>query len=296
MSSEQDKMVGANPDDALRQEFFGHRHLTDINPAGHSLRQDLREILLYRDLLALLIQRDVSIRYKQSAVGIAWAVLQPLVLMVIFTIVFRYFAGFRSDGYPYPLFVLCALLPWQYFARALSSTSDSLVSSASLVTKVYFPRLILPISKTISGLVDFAIGLVLLVVVLAWYRVVPGWELLLLPVFIAIAMLAAFAIGLWFTALNVRYRDIGLVVPFIIQIWMYGSPIAYSVQLVPEHWRWIYSINPMVGVSEGFRWALLGKAPPNPEPMAISLLIVLLMLVGGMSYFRRTEKTFADVI
>jgi lipopolysaccharide transport system permease protein len=279
-----------------RQEYFGHRHVIEISQAGRSLRNDLGEIWLYRDLLTLLIRRDVSIRYKQSAIGIAWTVVQPVVLMTIFTVVFGRFAKLPSEGYPYPLFILCALLPWLYFARSLSGASDSMVSSASLVTKVYFPRLILPISKTVSGLVDFAISFVLLVGVLAWYRVMPGWEFVLLPVFIGIAMLTAFAVGLWLTALNVRYRDIGLIVPFIVQIWMYASPIAYSTTLVPEHWRWVYSLNPMVGVVEGFRWALLGKSPPDPGAMLLSLLIVVLLLVGGLVFFRRTERSFADII
>jgi lipopolysaccharide transport system permease protein len=282
--------------DTARQEHFGHRHVTEISQSGRSLASDLREIWLYRDLLALLIRRDISVRYKQSTIGIAWAVVQPLVLMTIFSIVFGRFAKLPSEGYPYPLFILCALLPWLYFSRSLTGASDSMVASASLVTKVYFPRLILPISKTVSGLVDFAIALVLLAGALAWYRVMPGWELLLLPVFIGIAMLSAFAIGLWLTALNVRYRDIGLIVPFIVQIWMYASPIAYSTTLVPAHWRWIYSLNPMVGVAEGFRWALLGKAPPDSGPMFLSLLIVVLMLFAGLVFFRHTERSFADII
>jgi lipopolysaccharide transport system permease protein len=282
--------------DNLRKDYFGHGHLTEISAAGRSLRGDLREIWAYRDLLALLVRRDVTIRYKQSAVGIGWAVVQPLVLMAIFSVVFGRFARLPSDGFPYPLFTLCALVPWLYFARSLTGTSDSLVGSAHLVTKVYFPRLILPLSKTLSGLVDFAVAFGLLVLLLAWYRVVPGWGLLLLPAFAAIAMLTALGVGLWLTALNVKYRDIGVLVPFLAQIWMYASPIAYSTALVPKQWLWLYSLNPMVGVVEGFRWALLGKAPPDAGPMLLSLLIVLLMFAGGLAFFRRTEHTFADVI
>jgi lipopolysaccharide transport system permease protein len=283
-------------DESSREEYFGHRHVIEISRTGRSLRNDVREIWMYRDLLVLLIRRDISIRYKQSAIGVAWAVVQPLVLMTIFAVVFGRFAKLPSEGYPYPLFVLCALLPWLYFARSLSGSSDSLVNSASLVTKVYFPRLILPISKTVSGLVDFAIALVLLAGVLTWYGVMPGWELALLPVFILIAMLTALAVGLWLTALNVKYRDIGLIVPFIVQIWMYASPIAYSTTLVPERWRWAYSLNPMVGVVEGFRWALLGKASPDPVPMLLSLGVIVMLLIGGVAFFRRTESTFADII
>lgn len=281
---------------SAHDEFFGHEHLTEIGSGGRSLRSELREIWAYRDLLSLLIKRDISIRYKQSAIGIAWAVVQPVVLMAIFAVVFGHFAKLPSDGVPYPLFTLSALLPWLYFSKSLTGASDSLVGSAHLVSKVYFPRLILPISKTISGLVDFAVAFVILVLLLAWYRVTPGFALLLLPVFVAIAMVTAFAFGLWLTALNVRYRDVGILVPFVTQIWMYASPIAYSTSLVPEHWRWVYSLNPIVGVVEGFRWALLGKAPPQAEPMLISLAIVLLLLVGGLAYFRRTERSFADII
>jgi lipopolysaccharide transport system permease protein len=283
-------------DDASRREFFGHGHVTEISRAGRPLMQDLRELYMYRDLLVLLVRRDISLRYKQSALGIAWAVIQPAVLVALFTIVFGMFARLPSDGVPYPLFALSALLPWLYFAKSLSGASESLVSSSNLVSKVYFPRLILPISKTLSGLVDFAISFGLLVLVLLWYRVMPGWPLLLLPLFVAGAMLTAFAVGVWMTALNVRYRDIGLLVPFVVQIWMYASPIAYSVSLIPAKWRWIYSLNPIVGVVEGFRWALFGKAPPDPGPMALSFLIVLLLLLSGLAYFRRTERDFADII
>ena len=277
-------------------EFFGHAHLTEIGSGSRGLRSELREIWAYRDLLTLLIRRDISLRYRQSAIGIAWAVVQPVVLMAIFAVVFGHFAKLPSDGVPYPLFVLSALLPWLYFSKSLTGASDSLVGSAHLVSKVYFPRLILPISKTVSGLVDFAIAFVILALLLVWYGVAPGSALLLLPVFVAIAMLTAFSLGLWLTALNVKYRDVGILVPFITQVWMYASPIAYSTSLVPEQWRWIYSLNPIVGVVEGFRWALLDKAPPQIAPMLVSLSIVLLLLVGGMAYFRRTERDFADII
>ena len=282
--------------DAGRREFFGHGHVTEISREGRPLMADLAELWMYRDLLFLLIRRDIGVRYKQSALGVLWAVIQPLVLMLLFSVVFGRFAGLPSDGAPYPLFVLSGLLPWLYFSKALSGASDSLVSSSNLVTKVYFPRLILPISKTVSGLVDFAISFGLLLLALAWYRVVPGWQLLLLPLFLCGAMITAFAVGVWMTALNVRYRDIGLLVPFVVQIWMYASPIAYSASLVPEPWRWAYSLNPIFGVVEGFRWALLGKAPPEPWPMALSFLIVMLLLFTGLAYFRRTERDFADII
>jgi lipopolysaccharide transport system permease protein len=289
-------LSGIDRDIDERGEYFGHAHTTEISQAGRSLRADLREIWMYRDLLSLLTWRDISIRYKQSLMGIAWTVIQPLVMMAIFSIVFGRFARLPSDGVPYPLFVLCALVPWLYFARALTGASGSLVGSANLVTKVYFPRLILPLSKTLSGLVDVLVAFGLLACLLGWYRVVPGWPILLLPLFVGVALMTALALGMWLTALNVRYRDIGLIVPFITQVWMYASPIAYSASLVPEKWRWLYSLNPIVGVVEGFRWALLDRAAPEIGPMLLSLAIVLLMFVSGLAYFRHTERSFADVI
>jgi lipopolysaccharide transport system permease protein len=282
--------------EAPKSEYFGHAHVTEITAQGSTLASDLREIWAYRDLLTLMVRRDISIRYKQSALGVAWAVLQPVVPMAIFSLVFGRFAKLPSEGYPYSVFTLAALLPWLYFARALSSTSDSIVNASSLVTKIYFPRLIIPLSKAVSGLVDFGIAFVVLALVMAWYRIVPGIAVLMLPVFIAITTLTAFALGLWLTALNVKYRDIGLLLPFLIQVWMYISPIAYSTTLVPEHLRWLYSLNPIVGIVEGFRWSLLGNTPPAAGPMLLSFGIVLVLLVGGLINFRRTERTFADVI
>jgi lipopolysaccharide transport system permease protein len=283
-------------EESVREEVFGKAHVTEIDSRVRSLRTEMREIWAYRDLLALLIRRDVSVRYKQSVIGIAWAVLQPLALTLIFTIVFGLFAKLPSDGYPYAVFALCGLLPWLYFARALAGASDSIVGASNLVTKVYFPRLIIPMSKTVSGLIDFAISFAILLCLLAWYRIIPGPAIMLLPAFMVIAMLTAFAIGLWLTALNVKFRDVGLLVPFLTQIWMYASPIAYSAALVPERWRWIYSLNPIVCVVEGFRWAILGNAPPAMGPMFLSLATVLLILVTGIVHFRRTERYFADII
>ncbi len=289
-------VLAETPHEATQSEFFGHAHVTEITAKGQSLGSDLREIWAYRDLLSLLVRRDISIRYKQSALGVAWAVLQPVVPMLIFSLVFGRFAKLPSEGYPYSVFTLAALLPWLYFARALSSTSDSIVGASNLVTKIYFPRLIIPLSKAISGLADFGVAFVVLALVMAWYRIVPGPALLMLPVFIVVTTLTAFALGLWLTALNVKYRDIGLLLPFLIQVWMYISPIAYSTTLVPEHLRWLYSLNPIVGVVEGFRWSLLGNTPPDPGPMLLSFGIVLVLLVSGLINFRRTERTFADVI
>jgi lipopolysaccharide transport system permease protein len=270
--------------------------VTTIRPASSWPGIDFRELWDYRELLFILAWRDVSVRYKQSAVGIGWAILQPLLMMIIFTVVFGMFAKLPSEGVPYSIFTFCALLPWNYFARSLSDSSNSLVGSSHLVTKVYFPRLVLPLGKVFAGLVDFAIGFVMLLGMMAWYGIAPGIGMLFLPVFVLVAMLASLGVGLWLTAINVRYRDVVFVVPFLVQLWMFASPVAYSATIVPERYQWIYGLNPMVGVIEGFRWAMLGTSPPQPEVMAMSLLCILVILVSGLFYFRHMEKTFADII
>jgi lipopolysaccharide transport system permease protein len=269
---------------------------TVISPSKGWLSLNLKEVWEYRELLGILAWRDVSVRYKQSIVGIGWAIIQPLMTMIIFTIIFGMFAKLPSDGLPYPIFSYCALLPWTYFARSLGDSSDSLVGSSHLITKVYFPRLILPISKVFSGLIDFAIAFAILLGMMAWYRISPTKGLLALPLFIGIAMLAALGVGTWFTALNVRYRDVKFVVPFLVQFWMYASPVAYSTSIIPEKWQWIYGLNPMVGVIEGFRWAMLGKAAPSITLLLIPSLIIFAILISGLYYFRKMEKTFADII
>lgn len=278
------------------QAQAGLSHKTVITPPEGWLSIDLKEVWAYRELLFLLAWRDVSVRYKQSVVGIGWAVIQPLLMMVIFTIIFGKFAKLPSEGIPYPIFTYCALLPWNYFARSLTDSSNSLVGSSHLVTKVYFPRLVLPLSKVFAGLIDFAIAFVILLVMMAWYRISPTAGIFFLPLFIFIAMLSSLGVGLWLTAINVKYRDVVFVVPFLAQFWMYASPVAYSVTIVPEKWQWVYGINPMVGVVEGFRWAMLGKAAPNLEMIAISTAIVVLILISGLYYFKRMERTFADII
>ena len=272
------------------------KHRTVITPSIGWLSVDLREIWAYRELLWILAWRDVSVRYKQSIVGIGWAIIQPVMTMIIFTIIFGKFAKLPSDGIPYPVFAFCALLPWNYFARSLGDSSDSLVGSSQLITKVYFPRLILPISKVFAGLIDLFIAFIILLGMMVWYRIVPTAGILLLPVFIFVAMLAALGVGFWFTALNVLYRDVKFVVPFLIQFWMYASPVAYSTSLVPDKWKWIYGLNPMVGVIEGFRWALLGKTAPLISMFIIPNFIVFVMLITGLYFFKRMEKTFADII
>jgi lipopolysaccharide transport system permease protein len=283
--------TGAKPEISLSDPVT-----TVISPQGRRFSLDLRELWSYRDLLWLFVWRDISIRYKQSLVGIGWAILQPVALMIVFSIVFGRLADLPSDGSPYPIFTYCALLPWIYFSRSLVGVSDSLISSANLITKIYFPRLILPLSKVFVGLVDFAIALVVLVGMMLWYEIKPHAGVVFLPLFIIVALLTALGVGVWLSALNVKYRDIGLAVPFFVQVWLFASPVAYATSLVPEEWRWAYGLNPMVGVIEGFRWALLGQTAPNISIMVASTAIAGFLLVSGWFYFRKTEREFADVI
>ena len=285
-----------NSKDTLSAAPFEGRRRTVISAATGPTVLNLEEIWAYRELLEILAWRDVSVRYKQSVVGIGWAVIQPLMTMIIFTVIFGMFAKLPSDGLPYPIFTYCALLPWNYFARSLGDSSDSLIGSTHLITKIYFPRLILPLSKVFAGLVDFAIAFIILIGMMVWYGIAPTAGLVCLPLFIAIAMVTAFSFGLWFTALNVKYRDVKFVVPFIIQFWMYASPVAYSMSIIPEKWRWLYAFNPMVGVVEGFRWAVLGKAAPEATTFLIPAAITACVLIGGLYFFKKMETDFADVI
>jgi lipopolysaccharide transport system permease protein len=257
---------------------------------------DLSAVWHYRELLYFLIWRDIKVRYKQTVIGAGWAILQPLLTMVIFSVVFGSFAKIPSDGLPYPIFAYTALLPWTYFAQAIGRSGVSLVGSANLISKVYFPRLIVPLSAAVAPLVDFAIAFVILLGMMAWFGIEPSWGVLALPLFLLIALATALAVGLWLSALNVRYRDVGYTIPFLIQIWMYASPVVYPVSLVPEKWRLLYSLNPMAGVIEGFRWAVLNKELPDFEVMAASAIIVMILLLGGLIYFRRMERTFADIV
>lgn len=256
----------------------------------------LRELWDYRELLYFLTWRDVKIRYKQAALGVGWAILQPLLTMVIFSVIFGQLAKLPSDGIPYPVFSFAALLPWQLFAGALQRAGTSLVGNANLLTKVYFPRLVIPISAVGAGLVDFAISFLVLLGLMAYFGIKPTWAILTLPLLMLLALFTALAVGLWLSALNVQYRDVQHMIPFLVQAWMYASPVAYSAGLIPTGpWRIIYGLNPLAGVIQGFRWALLGGNPPD-ELMVISVVMVLVLLVGGLFYFRRMEKTFADVV
>jgi lipopolysaccharide transport system permease protein len=255
----------------------------------------LREMWESRELLYFLVWRDLKVRYKQTVLGATWAVVQPLATMLIFTVVFGRLARLPSDGVPYPLFAYCALVPWSYFATALAQSSNSLVDQSRLITKVYFPRLLVPLASVIAGLVDLVITVVVLLGMLLYYRIVPGPAALALPLFILLAMLTALAVGLWLSALNVRYRDVRHTIPFLIQFWLFATPVAYSTSLVPTRWRTIYGLNPMAGVVDGFRWALLGREPPGAM-LVVSVVTVAAIAVGGLFYFRRVEHSFADVV
>jgi len=267
-----------------------------IQPSRVWFRLDLAALWQYRELLYFLVWRDLKVRYKQTAIGATWAILQPLMTMVIFTVIFGYFAKIPSDGLPYPIFAYTALLPWTYFASALSRSSSSVVAEAHLISKVYFPRAVLPLAGTVSGIIDFAVAFPLLLGMMIWYGIMPAWGLLALPLFLLLALATALAVGLWCSALNVRYRDVGYTIPFLTQCWMYASPVAYPVSLVPENLRFFYSLNPMAGVVEGFRWALLGKQGPDFVVMAVSTVVVALLLVGGLVFFKHVERTFVDVV
>lgn len=271
-------------------------HCVDISASRGWASLRLCELWEYRELLYFLVWRDVKVRYRQAVLGAAWAVVQPLVNMIIFSIIFGQLAGLPSDNVPYPLLSFAGLLPWQLFEGSLQRAGVSLVSSANLLTKVYFPRLIIPLSALGAALVDFAIAFVVLLGLMAYYGVPLTWTALWLPLLVLLALATALAVGLWLSALDVMYRDVGHMIPFLLRAWMYASPVAYSASLIPPgKWRVIYALNPMVGVIQGFRWALLGGNPPDAL-IAVSTIIVALVLATGLFYFRRMERVFADVV
>jgi lipopolysaccharide transport system permease protein len=272
------------------------RVVTVIKPSSRWGLPSLREVWKYKDLLYFLVWRDVKVRYKQTLLGAAWAVIQPFFTMIVFSIFFGRFAKVPTDGLPYPIFAYSALIPWHYFANALSQSGGSLVNEQRLITKVYFPRLAVPLAPMFSGLVDFAIAFSLLIAMMIWYNLRPTVGVLLLPLWVILAMLTALAAGTWLSSLNVRYRDVKYTIPFLTQIWLFSTPIAYSSSIVPERWRVLYGLNPMAGVVEGFRWGLLGKKPPSLHMVMVSAGVVVLFLIGGLIYFRRTERTFADIV
>lgn len=267
-----------------------------IEPSRGWAPLQLREVWAYRELIAFLVWRDVKIRYTQTVLGVAWAVIQPLSSMVIFSVIFGRVAKLPSEGLPYPVFTFAALLPWQLFASALTTASNSVVGNSSLVTKVYFPRLAIPIAAVIATLPDFALSMVMFIGLMLWFGVLPALAVLTLPLFVLLVLLAALAVGIWGAALNVKYRDVRYALPFLMQVWLFGSPVAYSVTLVPKgFWRTLYSLNPMVGVIQGFRWALVGGPRPDSS-LLLSVLVMLAFLIVGLYYFKRMEDSFADVI
>jgi lipopolysaccharide transport system permease protein len=267
-----------------------------IRPSRGWAALDLADLWQYRELIYFLTWRDIKVRYKQTVLGGAWAIIQPFFTMVVFSIFFGRLAGIPSDGLPYPIFAYCALLPWQLFAHALTESSNSLVANERLITKVYFPRLVIPISTIFAGLLDFLIAFVVLIGMMMYYHIRPTAAVWTVPLFLLLAVGAALGIGLWLSALNVQYRDVRYTIPFLTQFWLFLTPVAYPSTLVPVSWRALYGLNPMAGVVEGFRWALLGKAEGPGALLAVSVTIVVLVLVGGLYYFRRMEKTFADVV
>jgi len=267
-----------------------------IEPSKGWVSLQLKEIWNYRELLYFLIWRDVKVRYKQTALGAAWAIIQPFCTMVVFSLFFGKLANMASDGVPYPIFSYAALVPWTFFASGLAQSSNSLVSSSNLIRKVYFPRLIIPISTALSEIVDFTLAFLVLIGMMFYYDIIPTWNTLWLPLFLLLALSTSLGVGLWLSALNVKYRDVRYVIPFITQFWLFATPIAYPSSLLSEPWRTIYALNPMVGVVEGFRWALLGTGQSPGLLIAASSCASLIILLTGAFYFRRMEKTFADTV
>lgn len=270
--------------------------MVTIKPSRGWVSLGLRELWAYRELLYFLVWRDIKVRYKQTILGAAWAIIQPFFTMVIFSVFFGFLARIPSDGIPYPIFAYAALVPWTFFANGLRQASTSLVGNASLISKVYFPRLVIPISTVFSGIVDFLLAFVVLLLMMWYYGTAPTAAVVWLPLLLLLALVTALGVGLWLTAMNVQFRDISYVVPFLVQAWMFATPIAYPSSLLTEPWRTIYGINPMVGVVEGFRWALLGTDTAPGPVIFVSVLVAVLIFISGLFYFRRMERSFADVV
>jgi lipopolysaccharide transport system permease protein len=267
-----------------------------LEPSKGFVRLNLRDTWTYRELLYFLVWRDVKVRYKQTALGVAWAILQPVMTMVVFSVFFGRLAKMPSDGIAYPVFAFAALLPWQLFSYALTESSNSLVGSQHLITKVYFPRLVVPLAAVLAGIVDFAIAFAVLLGLMWFYGITPTGAIVLLPLFVLFAIVTALAVGLWLSSLNVKYRDVRYTVPFLTQLWLIATPVAYPSSLVPEKWRALLGLNPMAGVVEGFRWALLGQTQEPGPLLAVSVVAVVILLIGGLMYFRQMEATFADMV
>jgi lipopolysaccharide transport system permease protein len=267
-----------------------------IEPSRSRFDLKLKSVWDYRELLYFLAWRDLKARYSQTVVGLAWAVLQPLFMMLVFTVIFSNIARLPSDGIPYPLFAYAALVPWTYFSKSLDRSGFSIVTESNLIRKIYFPRLIIPLSATLGGLIDFGIAFLLMVAMMVWFGVLPTWKLVVVPFYLLLTILASLAASLWLSALFVKYRDIGALMPLLIQVWMFASPIVYPSSAIPQEWQGLYNINPMVGVINGFRWALVGTPAPDPALLALNVLTIAVFLLFGMAYFNRMANTFADVI
>jgi lipopolysaccharide transport system permease protein len=270
--------------------------VVEITPQGARLGIDWRDLWEHRELLYFLVWRDIKVRYKQTLIGIGWAVLQPVLTMLIFTLFFGKLAKIPSSGLPYPIFYYAGLLPWTYFATALGSVTSSVVDHQHAITRVYFPRLILPLAGVLPALVDFAISFVLLAGMMVYYHITPGLAVLALPAFLLLAVLTALAAGLWLAALNAMYRDVRYIIPFVIQFWMFASPVVYPSSLVPAKWRWVFGLNPMTGVIESFRWSLTGHGQPPSLMLLASVAAVLALLAGGLIFYQRMEGTIADIV
>ena len=265
-------------------------------PSTGWVRLGLRELWAYRELLYFFVWRDLKARFKQTALGVTWVILQPILTVLVFTVFFGRLAQMPSDGVPYPLYTFAALLPWQLFSHTVTHAGNSLVTNQALLTKVYFPRLAIPLASALEGLVDFALAFVVFLAMMVYYGVTPTLATLALPLFVVLAGAAAFAVGLWLSALNVKYRDVRYAIPFLVQVWLFATPIAYPASLVPEKWRTLYGLNPMTGVVEGFRWSLLGTPDTLHPSVFLSAVVVVVLLGGGLVYFRRMERTFADEV
>ena len=267
-----------------------------IKPPHSWLNIHVRELWEFRELLYFLVWRDVKIRYKQTLIGAAWAVFQPLLTMLIFSVIFGSLLKTPTDGIPYPLFSFAALIPWQLFSRALSDSANSLVNNQQMVTKIYFPRLFLPTSSILGGLLDFGISMLVLFCMMFYYQVHLTWAILTIPLFVLLAVMTSLAVGIWLSALNVKYRDVRYVLPFLLQVWLYATPIAYSTKIIPEKWRFIAGLNPMTGVVNGFRWALLGQTSETSTLLMVSIVIIVFLFLSGLIYFQYMEQTFADIV
>ena len=274
----------------------GNTRVTVVSPSSGWLGVSRRELWAYRELLYFFVWRDLKVRYKQTILGVGWAIVQPVFLMLVFSLFFGTLAGIQTNGVPYPVFAFAALLPWTLFSRGLTDASTSLSANRNLITKVFFPRILLPAAAVLAAVVDFAIAFAVLVFLMFYYGIVPSLAVLALPLFTAMAILASMGIGFWFSALDAKYRDIKYTLPFLTQFWLFVTPVVYPTSLVPDAWRWLYSLNPMVGVVDGFRWALLGQAWAVDSFTLLSVAVTLILFAGGIVYFGRAERSLADVV